>query len=327
MKGRLKSIFRNLRNFDGIQMFLYKTVEILRSGTDKDANSDRNVAFLSFIDNEILKVPENVFLDETDYLLKSLTSRSNTLVEDIDKYIDTICQYASISTTENSNCIKIVLHGLDDAESRASTLLNAGKTTNIIYRVFGNELTDEDIVSINSIEDHLPRIQALRKKGCTLKYAEVPNETFKHNLQFFDTCMPLFIAECLIADSEQDSTSKVSDVVAKVAERNPLQYTGASKDVFYEHKMKVLLVDAALGMTPAKEWLGKYDANGGYLVVRRDGEVVCYHFYNRNDIEDYLYHNTRFERASRTRYDYGTLYRNAKGEICMKLNLQIRFMK
>ena len=51
--------------------------------------------------------------------------------------------------------------------------------------------------------------------------------------------------------------------------------------------MKVLLIDVALGMTPGAEWLGKYDANGGYLVVRKDGKIVCYHFYNRNDIEDY----------------------------------------
>ena len=53
--------------------------------------------------------------------------------------------------------------------------------------------------------------------------------------------------------------------------------------------MKVLLLDAALGMTPAKEWTGQYDANGGYLVVKRDGDIVCYHFYNRKDVEDYLY--------------------------------------
>ena len=71
----------------------------------------------------------------------------------------------------------------------------------------------------------------------------------------------------------------------------------------------------------------KYDANGGYLVVRKDGEVVCYHFYNRNDIEDYLYYNTRFERASRSRYGFGSLYRGDDGQVYIKLNLQIRFLK
>ena len=91
--------------------------------------------------------------------------------------------------------------------------------------------------------------------------------------------------------------------------------------------MKVLLLDTALGMTPAKEWNGVYDANGGYLVVRKDGEIVCYHFYNRNDVEDYLYGNTRFERASRSRYNFGLLYRGEDDSTYIKLNLQIRFKK
>ena len=91
--------------------------------------------------------------------------------------------------------------------------------------------------------------------------------------------------------------------------------------------MKMLLIDVALGMTPASEWNGKYDANGGYLVVRSDGEIVCYHFYNRNDVEDYLYNNTRFERASRTRYDFGSVFRGDDGNVYIRLNLQIRFKK
>ena len=88
-----------------------------------------------------------------------------------------------------------------------------------------------------------------------------------------------------------------------------------------------LLLDSALGMTPAKEWTGRYDANGGYLVVKKDGDIVCYHFYNRNDVEDYLFCNTRFERASRSRYNFGSLYCGDDGEAYIKLNLQIRFTK
>ncbi len=112
-----------------------------------------------------------------------------------------------------------------------------------------------------------------------------------------------------------------------VAKKNPFGFTGNDILAFYEHKMKVLLLDAALGMTPSKEWKGRYDANGGYLVVRKDGEIVCYHFYNRNDIEDYLYNNTRFERGSRSRHNFGYLYRGDDGYVYIRLNLQIRFKK
>lgn len=124
-----------------------------------------------------------------------------------------------------------------------------------------------------------------------------------------------------------NATSKISEAVKIVAVQNPFGFTGSDVEAFYEHKMKVLLLDAALGMTPAKEWKERYDANGGYLVVRKDGEIVCYHFYNRNDVEDYLYHNTRFERGSRSRHHFGSLYRGDDGKVYIKLNLQIRFCK
>ena len=79
-------------------------------------------------------------------------------------------------------------------------------------------------------------------------------------------------------------------------------------------------------MTPAKEWKGCYYANGGNLVVKKDGDIVCYHFYNCNDVEDYLYYSTRFEHASRSRNHFVSLYRGDDGIVCIKQNLQIRFI-
>ena len=209
----------------------------------------------------------------------------------------------------------------------ASTLLNAGEPTNIRYHIEGGTMTDEDIREVNAIEDHLPRMKALLEKGYHLKYHDIEHQTFKNNLLFLDSSMPEFIAMCLICDSMPASTSSIKEAVELVAKNNPFGFTGSDILAFYEHKMKVLLLDAALGMTPAKEWKGRYDANGGYLVVKRNGEIVCYHFYNRNDVEDYLYNNTRFERASRGRYHFGSLYREEDGEVYIKLNLQIRFKK
>ena len=208
-----------------------------------------------------------------------------------------------------------------------STLLNAGEPTNITYRVTGGNMVDAELETINSIKDHLPRMAAIIGKGYKLEYSEIEHSTFRNNLLFLDTCMPEFIAACLVCDSMPNATSSIKDAVEKVAQQNPFGFTGKDVVAFYEHKMKVLLLDSALGMTPAKEWKGRYDANGGYLVVKKDGEIVCYHFYNRNDVEDYLYCNTRFERASRSRYHFGALYRGADGEIFIKLNLQIRFTK
>lgn len=209
---------------------------------------------------------------------------------------------------------------------RASTLLNAGDPTNILYRVSGTKLTDTQIDEINAVDSHLSRMSAIYNTGCSLQYADIEHETFKNNLLFLDSNMPQFIADCLLVDSVGEDSS-LTHCVSEVAKKNPFGYNGKNVAEFYEHKMKVLLLSAALGMTPGKEWTGRYDANGGYLVVRKDGEIVCYHFYNQNDVEDYLYKNTRFERASRTRYGFGKLYRGEDGSVYMKLNLQIRFKK
>lgn len=160
-----------------------------------------------------------------------------------------------------------------------------------------------------------------------MEYNDIDHSIFKNNLLFLDSCMPLFIADCLLIDSLPNSKSSINECVAEVAKHNPFKFNGKNVEAFYVHKMKVLLLDAALGMTPAKEWTGRYDANGGYLVVRKDGEIVCYHFYNRNDVEDYLYNNTRFERASRSRYGFGYVYKGSDGCAYVKLNLQIRFKK
>lgn len=188
-------------------------------------------------------------------------------------------------------------------------------------------MSDEEIDEINAVKGHLPRMQAIFDKRCTLEYDDIDHPVFKNNLLFLDCCMPQFIADCLKEDSKPGSTSSIKDCVAEVAKQNPFGFCGTNIEAFYAHKMKVLLLDAALGMTPAKEWTGIYDANGGYLVVRKDGEIVCYHFYNRNDVEDYLYNNTRFERASRDRYHFGNVYRGSDGNSYVKLNLQIRFKK
>lgn len=68
----------------------------------------------------------------------------------------------------------------------------------------------------------------------------------------------------------------------------------------------------------------KEDANGGYIVVKKDGNVVCYHIYNRNDFEQYLFDYTFFDRASTSRHGFMSIYKE-NYIYKINLNLQIRF--
>lgn len=77
---------------------------------------------------------------------------------------------------------------------------------------------------------------------------------------------------------------------------------------------------------PSVVWDGQYDATGGYLIVKEDGDVLCYHIYNKNEFENYLFNNTKLETASSGRHDFGSIYQE-NGDMYIKLNLQIRFIK
>lgn len=112
-----------------------------------------------------------------------------------------------------------------------------------------------------------------------------------------------------------------------------MKYSLASKSPFYEYKFKQLLTCIALGMQPGTPWDGIYDANGGFIVVKEDGDLVCYHFYDRNRFEDYLFYGTMLERASSSKYKVpntllgksGCLERGKDGIVRIYLPLQIRF--
>lgn len=207
-----------------------------------------------------------------------------------------------------------------------STLLNAGKTTNFIYRVQNITLTDSEIEEINNINSRSKikdRISAILSKGGHLEYKEMENQVFQNNLVLIDSLLPNIISELLISFNCTNK-STIEDLNEKLSDSNPLNFNITHAHDFYKYKMKRFLTDVALGMMPATVWNGVHDATGGYLIVKKDGEIVCYHIYNRNQFEDYLFHNTKMETASSTRHNFGSLYIE-NGEILFKLNLQIRF--
>lgn len=304
-------------------------------------NADQHIVVIDEDGKEYARISMSRFLQESEYLLAEIKNGGSRAFEipASEAFMNEIgCSLLKAPSKDKAD-IHIIIHDLrtnmtpnlgfsiKSQLGSASTLLNAGLPTNILYKIEGVEFTDDDIKAINAIKDHLPRMKEIVERGGRMTYSNVEHQTFKNNLLFLDCCMPKFIAECLVVDSLPNATSTIKDAVEMVAVKNPFGFTGNDVVAFYEHKMKVLLLDAALGMTPSKEWKGRYDANGGYLVVRRDGEIVCYHFYNRNDVEDYLYHNTRFERGSRTRHNFGSLFRGDDGCVYIRLNLQIRFKK
>lgn len=203
------------------------------------------------------------------------------------------------------------------------TLLNSSDATNIVYEIVGcsDEIMNEanSIVTRNKIID---RIKYLQDQGCTFVFPDQTESTqFDTNLRYIDSSMPKFIAYALMY-SYSIRGRHSTDIIRLMQEQNPLNY--ADTDM-YPYKFKKLLAACALGMTPDdSSWKGVEDANGGYITVKRDGEVVCYYLYQREEFENYLFRKTHFDTPSTSRRDAFCVYKE-NGIYKLKLNLVIRF--
>jgi type II restriction enzyme len=208
-----------------------------------------------------------------------------------------------------------------------STLLNAGKTTNFIYAISSFKGNASDIKRINAIDSRSKikdRLNEILKLGGKIKFDSLEQDVFKNNLVLIDSLLPNILGE-IVKQFYTSNGNTIKELTEIVNKRNPLGYDKQFSHSFYEYKVKRFLTDVALGMMPSKVWGGIYDATGGYLVVKENGEILCYHIYNRNQFEDYLFENTKLETASSTRHDFGILYEE-NGNLNIKLNLQIRFI-
>jgi len=209
----------------------------------------------------------------------------------------------------------------------APTLLNAGINTRFRYQVFG--INDEDMNEINSIDKTVEkeymkaRFKELFNRASNVKYSKMLDSTFENNLMLIDSMLPeiygYFILYHFMTMNEKHIDCET--LCHLLEKENPLGY---SRPNFYTYKIKKLLCASALGMTPGKDWDGNESATGGYVIVKRDGEVLCYHIYNRNYFESYLLKNTTIDRPSASRHDYAYVFKE-NGKYYIDMNIQIRF--
>lgn len=203
----------------------------------------------------------------------------------------------------------------------ASTLLNASGATNFKFGIVG-ELTNQEITDLNKLGPK-DLLRDLASKNIKIELLEMHNQQFETNLKMIDSQMPQIIASLMLAYYSGRGTT-VADLVKVITADDQLNYGRAASEI-YSHKVKTMLTDVALGMTPSRRWTGDYDATGGYIIVKSDGEIVCFHAYNREEFKDYLVNSTKLETASRSRHDFGHIYRDGKN-LQIDLNLQIRFI-
>lgn len=214
------------------------------------------------------------------------------------------------------------------------TLLNATKLTNFRYKL-SHKLSMDKLDEINAMlfrghADIQGRVRAIINEGVSLDFATInPDRNgdymFLENLILIDSSMPDILAHLLVLSYTEDS--RLLDVLTeKLTALNPLGFPMKANTKYYEAKVKRFITDVALGMLPSQPWEETHQASG-VLVVKETGNIDCYHVIYKESLDDYLYHDLKFETPSAKRHGFGCIELGEDGNQYFTLNLQLRFIK
>lgn len=207
----------------------------------------------------------------------------------------------------------------------AATLLNASGSTNFVYKIEGFE-GDIDVVNkIDSRSKVRDRIKMIEENGGKIIFDSLISKSLHNNLRKIDVAFAEILATSLKFFYEGKGSTIAETCRALDQDETLKEKYDLSEDDF-AFKIKAFLRAVALGMVPNSDWDGLSVAHGGYLIVKDDGDVICYHLYNMDSFQDYLFKNTKFDTPSTSRHGFGKIYEK-DGNLYINLNLQIRFLK
>ena len=333
-------------HFNHIPDLFFPILEILREEKCRtlrfDTSQDNQNVFICSENGDILnKISSRAFEEQAKHLLTKIKAGAKSAFEIPETEIfmsSAHCTSIKASSKDKAD-IRIVIHDIQTGHTALQnfsiksdlgskpTLFNSNKEgTNFIYDLSGGNLSREQIDEINAIDTHhkiRDRVSKILGFGAKISFKRVEAQVLDHNLRMVDIALPEILAY-MILEYFSGNGSKFSELAKRMDENNPLNFPFETKN-FYTHKIKRFLSDVALGLMPGKMWDGIYQANGGYIVVRQDGELLCYHVFYRNQFDAYLLNATKLETPDPERHHFGKICEDSDGKPILKLNLQVRF--
>lgn len=338
-----KQLFLGNKDIEKLEGVVYPILRVLRTENNRRFEySIKDEIILISDGDEVLKISISEFKEKAKFLLEKIKANNERTfsIPEIEEFMQSINCLSLKASSSVKTDITIVIHdqrtnqqptlgfSIKSQLGSPATLLNAGKTTNFIFKISDLNLSELELKEINSIASRskiMDRINSVLNSNGKFEFIKTEKQIFSNNLILVDSKLPELLSQ-IVYEFYSSNKSSITDLVENTNTKNPLNFDISNEHKFYEYKIKRFLTDIALGMMPSKVWTGQYDATGGYLIVKENGDVLCYHIYNRNEFEDYLFNNTKLDTASSSRHDFGSIYKE-NGELYFKLNLQIRFIK
>ncbi|WP_291869583.1 HpaII family restriction endonuclease [Maribacter sp.] len=339
-EGKLFSADENLNKTDSF----VEVISIQRGDSGKNLNFKlKEGTSINLINGEtdevILSFPQSKAEEIATQLVNEITGKkgiSENLKNKIQKLNLTQVADKSVGKGDINILIYDPIHGISSNQEFSiksflgsdPTLFNANKTTNITYKItdsLNNPISENHLNEVNNIKTghkYIKRIARLTELGYKVDFDSYDDSTFKLNLQVIDSDLPKIIAH-IVKDKYVSKITKITEVIKKIKNDNPMSYNLTQGHKFYEYRLVNFLVEVALGMTSKAVWSGKYDVIGGIIIVKSNAEVLCYHLIDFNKFKQYLKNSSRLDNPSGSKMGYGTVY-SQDGESFIKLNFQIK---
>ena len=221
--------------------------------------------------------------------------------------------------------------------SAEATLFNASKdNTNFRFKITG-KINDGIMEKFNSIFNDKgktgigERMHFLKESKCDLEFIKTCKKAAERNLILSGGIeLPEIVGAMLkfyyFENEGKSENSSCSSALNYIALKNISGYKYSDNYAIYERKIGTLLYDMFCGMRLSTDWNGKSSVNGGYIVVKNDGDVVAFHSTIADEFKQFLIRQLGFESPSATRHNYMKIEKE-NGEYFINLNLQIRFKK
>ncbi len=251
-----KKLFAANKNLEIItdRFFVFK--KIIRNETNQDTKifdlKDSEIYILDSKGKILKQVKDSEIRGKTIKIFEKIKNAKTTtfdLPEAESLMQELLCTQIKADNSKKSDIDGIIYDRVSNKEELlgfsvksmiggASTLLNAGKTTNFIYEI--TNLDSSKIDKINSIEGRSKiqdRLKGILKNGGKLNFDRILKEEFETNLRKIDTVFPIFIAQ-MLQDFFLGKANKITDLVGLLENNEDLKKSFRFSKSDYEYKIK-----------------------------------------------------------------------------------------